>query len=113
VKITTVTEVQMRNMKCHWGSRELGEFIEIAIDATIVINERGIISHANLRAENLLEYPRAELIGHPIQKQIVPKNISAKIYSIQRRNPNGLSSDQVHSWTIVSSISLGGVLMIL
>jgi len=84
VQITTVTEVQMRNMKCHWSSRELSEFIEIAIDATIVINEHGIISHANLRAEKLLEYPRAELIGQAME--ILVPEASRSNHSLHRQS---------------------------
>lgn len=52
----------------------LSEFINIAIDATLIVDERGIIQEANSRLEKLLGYSHQEMIGQPVEI-LMPKSI--------------------------------------
>ncbi|MEL0658061.1 diguanylate cyclase [Psychromonas arctica] len=70
-------------MKDHMHSSGISEFIEIAIDATIIISEHGIITHTNLRADKLFEYPTGELIGQPIEV-LVPNQYRHKHASLRQ-----------------------------
>jgi len=56
----------MENVKYPSDFGELQSFLEIAIDATLIINEQGIILLVNTRTEKLLNYTRQELVGQSI-----------------------------------------------
>ncbi len=64
-------------------SSGIHEFIEIAIDATLIISEHGIITHTNLRADQLFEYPTGELIGQPVEV-LVPNQYRHKHASLRQ-----------------------------
>ncbi len=48
--------------------------VEAAPNAMIMVNRRGLITLVNAQAEKLFGYPRAELIGNPVE-MLVPKRI--------------------------------------
>jgi PAS domain S-box-containing protein len=48
--------------------------MESAPDAMVIVDEQGTIVLINARAEELFEYPRAELVGQPIEV-LVPKGV--------------------------------------
>jgi PAS domain S-box-containing protein len=50
---------------------------EFAPDAVLVINEGGSIERANAKTEQIFGYPRAELIGRPIEI-LVPERLAAR-----------------------------------
>jgi len=56
---------------------QLSSLIEAAPDAFIVVGASGLIQFVNQQTENLFGYPRAELIGHPIE-MLVPDRVRGK-----------------------------------
>jgi protein-histidine pros-kinase len=47
--------------------KSLGPILDAAPDAMVIIDQEGRIVLANIRAESIFGYPRAELIGQPIE----------------------------------------------
>ena len=56
---------------------QLTSLIEAAPDAFIVVGATGLIQFVNQQTENLFGYPRAELLGHPIE-MLVPDRVRGK-----------------------------------
>ena len=54
-------------------NKELGSFIELIPDATIVVNQNGEISLINAQAESMFQYFRNELLGKSIEILIPTK----------------------------------------
>jgi PAS domain S-box-containing protein len=45
--------------------------LEAALDATIVIDAQGRVTEANLAAERVLGWPRADLVGRMLQETLI------------------------------------------
>lgn len=56
------------------SNRNFAELFDAAPDGIVVVSERGIIELANKRTEDMFGWPRAELIGQPIEL-LVPERL--------------------------------------
>jgi PAS domain S-box-containing protein len=56
------------------SNRNFAELFDAAPDGIVVVSERGIIEFANKRTEDMFGWPRAELIGQPIEL-LVPERL--------------------------------------
>lgn len=59
------------------SEQKFRSLLDSAPDATVIVDEKGIIQMVNHQAETLFEYARAEMIGHPVEK-LVPGDLREK-----------------------------------
>jgi PAS domain-containing protein len=73
--------------------REFQSVFEIALDAILILDERGICREANPSAENLLGVPRHELVGQTLNPYTGEFEVVIMIEVVDRRDAwVGLSS---------------------
>ena len=58
------------------GEERLRVIVEASPSAMVMVNEQGRINLVNAQTEQLFGYPRAELLGHPVEK-LVPERYGA------------------------------------
>ncbi len=61
------TELIEANRAIQNSQRFFEGLFEVSPDAILTVNEKGLISRVNARAEDMFGYPRAELFGKPIE----------------------------------------------
>jgi PAS domain S-box-containing protein len=62
-----ITERTRAERALREAEQQFRGLIESAPDAIVIVDEAGVIALVNVRAEELFEYPREELIGQPIE----------------------------------------------
>lgn len=58
------------------AEQKFRDLLDAAPDATVIVNDKGIIQMVNMRAEELFLYKREELVGEPVER-LLPGEIAA------------------------------------
>jgi PAS domain S-box-containing protein len=72
-----ITERARAERALREAEQQFRGLMESAPDAIVIVDEEGMIALVNVRAEELFEYPREELIGHPIEI-LLPRGLRSR-----------------------------------